>query len=419
MDKFKFDVVAQNLARTEGMVAQFVVDAHKPFSDSGYRPGDVLQYSITGLDQNDIEGGVLGASVVLGQDLRAVINVPLRIDGVQEGTETLFLTVFDDSFSVTNQMAINDGAWISPANRFDVVAKNLSVMEGMTATFLINAESPHHEVVYKPGDEMFYTVSGVAADDLVSGQLTGSVILNSQREALIDIAIRNDRISEENETLIVTVFGDGYSSSNQVQIVDADYVDAPPEGGVVMGTDALDVIYTEFTVNQIDVEFDGQEVTVSAQQAGGELVQYQLVGVERLRLEDAFLALDIDGIAGQAYRIYQAAFDRQPDADGLGYWIYQLDSNLSLSAVAASFVASEEFLTNYGPDVSDAEFVRLLYANVLDREPDLGGFTYWTESMQNDLTREQVLASFSESPENKGKVASQVEEGIFYSAFLG
>jgi hypothetical protein len=33
------------------------------------------------------------------------------------------------------------------------------------------------------------------------------------------------------------------------------------------------------------------------------------------------VALDVDGAAGQAYRLYQAAFDRAPDKNGLGYWI--------------------------------------------------------------------------------------------------
>ena len=33
------------------------------------------------------------------------------------------------------------------------------------------------------------------------------------------------------------------------------------------------------------------------------------------------LALDINGTAGQVYRLYQAAFDRKPDLVGLGYWI--------------------------------------------------------------------------------------------------
>jgi Ca2+-binding RTX toxin-like protein len=42
-----------------------------------------------------------------------------------------------------------------------------------------------------------------------------------------------------------------------------------------------------------------------------------LVNVERLQFTDKTVALDINGTAGQAYRIYQAAFNRTPDNGGL------------------------------------------------------------------------------------------------------
>ena len=47
---------------------------------------------------------------------------------------------------------------------------------------------------------------------------------------------------------------------------------------------------------------------------------------ERLTFSDANIALDIDGNAGQAHRIYKAAFDRAPDLGGLGFWINTLDN---------------------------------------------------------------------------------------------
>jgi Ca2+-binding RTX toxin-like protein len=48
----------------------------------------------------------------------------------------------------------------------------------------------------------------------------------------------------------------------------------------------------------------------------------QVTGVERLQFGDSVLAFDtVKGTPGQAYRLYQAAFDRTPDSAGLGYWI--------------------------------------------------------------------------------------------------
>jgi len=71
-------------------------------------------------------------------------------------------------------------------------------------------------------------------------------------------------------------------------------------------------------------------------------------GFERVNFSDGSLALDINGDAGQAYRLYQAALDRTPDAVGLGYWISALDGGTSLNTAAADFIASSEFQQLYG-----------------------------------------------------------------------
>lgn len=142
-----------------------------------------------------------------------------------------------------------------------------------------------------------------------------------------------------------------------------------------------------------------------------------LVNVERLDFTDANLALDIDGVAGQAYRIYKAAFDRAPDLTGLGYWISAMDNGAALTGVAGGFIASTEFQSRYGA-VSDTDFIRLLYENVLDRQPDAGGYAFWQDAMGRGLGREGVLVEFSESPENKSNVAGLIANGIEYTPFI-
>lgn len=144
-----------------------------------------------------------------------------------------------------------------------------------------------------------------------------------------------------------------------------------------------------------------------------------LVSVERIKFYDTTVAFDTDGVAGQAYRIYKAAFDRAPDLTGLGYWIKAMDAGASLDWVAAGFVGSSEFQTTYGNNISNTDFITLLYANVLDRTPDDSGFDYWLTRMSEGMTREQVLANFSESVENKANVAELIADGIQYTAFVG
>ena len=106
-----------------------------------------------------------------------------------------------------------------------------------------------------------------------------------------------------------------------------------------------------------------------------------LINIERLQFTDKTLAFDLDGNAGQAYRLYQAAFDRVPDQGGLGYWIDQMDSGTGLSQVATGFINSAEFKALYGNNPSNAEFVTLLYDNVLHRAPDAGGYDFWMNEL--------------------------------------
>ncbi len=139
-----------------------------------------------------------------------------------------------------------------------------------------------------------------------------------------------------------------------------------------------------------------------------------LSGVERLLFTQRGVALDIDGNGGQAYRLYRAAFDRAPDLEGVGFWMHQLDRGLSLQQVAAAFIGSAEFHGLYGNAPGDAQFVELLYRNVLHRQPDGGGQAFWMARLEEGVGRDRVLAAFSESAENVEAVQGLIGNGFDY-----
>ena len=143
---------------------------------------------------------------------------------------------------------------------------------------------------------------------------------------------------------------------------------------------------------------------------------FDLGGVSRINYQDISVALDTGKgeIAGQAYRLYKASFDRAPDQEGLGYWINAFDHGADLTGVASSFIASPEFAAMYGANSTDTNFVTLLYNHVLHRYPDPEGNAYWLNALQNGTSRGAVLASFSESPENIAQTAQLVANGIQY-----
>ena len=183
------------------------------------------------------------------------------------------------------------------------------------------------------------------------------------------------------------------------------------------GTGIDTVVYwgpkTEYTITQTNNQFsisDSKFATSSPD---------TLTNIERLKFSDTNLAIDINGNAGEAYRIYQAAFDRKPDASGLGYWIAQIDNGASLKSVAQGFINSAEFQKLYGSSPSNASFVDSLYHNVLHRAGEQGGVDFWNGVLNSGTRRADVLAGFSESAENKAGVIGSIQNGIQYTEWTG
>lgn len=106
-----------------------------------------------------------------------------------------------------------------------------------------------------------------------------------------------------------------------------------------------------------------------------------------------------DARTAKVFRLYQATLDRAPDLTGLHAWSGRLAAGeMSLTEVARGFVRSPEFTRTYGA-TSDAEFVTLLYRNVLGRDPDTAGLGSWVARLAGGSSRESVVVGFSESAE--------------------
>lgn len=103
--------------------------------------------------------------------------------------------------------------------------------------------------------------------------------------------------------------------------------------------------------------------------------------------------------ADDVFRLYQATLGRDPDQNGLINWSTRLADGMELTQVIGGFVKSAEFKATYGT-TTNAEFVTLLYNNVLGREPDTQGLTNWTTRLESgEMSREDVVRGFSQSGE--------------------
>ena len=141
-----------------------------------------------------------------------------------------------------------------------------------------------------------------------------------------------------------------------------------------------------------------------------------------LKFADTTVSLDIDGIPGQTYRLYQAAFNRKPDLPGLGAQINGMNNGLSLDQISQNFIDSAEFAQTYGA-LNNVDFVTLLYRNVLKRTPDAAGLAFHVGNLEGTnpggrvLTRSVVLFGFSESAENKALVLDAIKNGVEFVPF--
>jgi hypothetical protein len=123
-------------------------------------------------------------------------------------------------------------------------------------------------------------------------------------------------------------------------------------------------------------------------------------------------------------RLYFAFFKRSPDLSGANYWIAKRKNGANLNQIASTFAASSEFKTKYG-NLSNSAFVKQIFVNVFDRQPDPSGLAYWTKKLDDKTaSRGQVMVGFSESNEYKGsngqpgKSTGRVEASDIWMAIM-
>ena len=306
------------------------------------------------------------------------------------------------------------------ATALTVTADRASVDEAGTVVFRISAPS------LATGNTIQWSLSGVSSKDITGGQLTGSATLGQGKTAQVAITPLADGRYEGPETLVFsaegvqasTVINDTSMGSNLAQSITI----TSTSGGTFMLSQGPDMVTGGPGRDIVFVNDVSQNYSISTRYGktvlaeNSTLNQDTLSNVERIQFSDKTVALDIDAVPGQAYRIYKAIFDREPDLEGIGFWINRLEAGMDLIELSARFIDSPEFDDRYGANPSNADYLTKLYNNVLGRIPDINGYNWWLDQLNTnpEKTREKVLADFSESIENKDGVAELVATGIDY-----
>ena len=141
----------------------------------------------------------------------------------------------------------------------------------------------------------------------------------------------------------------------------------------------------------------------------------EITGISTIIFSDKTIntAIDIQGTFDQItgintndakiFRLYNAATKGLADPKGLKYWINKLNkSEMNTRSIAKELMMTNEFKEIYASDSSNEQYVDSLYQNILNRNTDTAGFTYWVGQLNRKVeTKEEVWLGFTESAENK------------------
>lgn len=113
-------------------------------------------------------------------------------------------------------------------------------------------------------------------------------------------------------------------------------------------------------------------------------------------LEDGPLVSE-SGVTGFVSRMYTVVLDRQAEKAGLDDWVNRLQTgSADGSAVAQGFITSEEFANR---NLSDSDYVDILYHTFFDRDADAEGRKTWMDKLEGGMSWEYVLQGFVNSQE--------------------
>jgi hypothetical protein len=298
---------------------------------------------------------------------------------------------------------------------YDIAA--LQYIWGVSPTF--NAHSSTY-VVDADHSYMLYDAGGVDAIDASKVKLDSVIDLRPGYQSHLgpktDLFAQPGQFTINFGTTMETIWS---GSGNDTLIGNEVNNYLMGEGGndTIDGGDGVDTAYYWDKYSAYKISQSGNMATVS----GGKYGEGKdtLTNIERLEFDDVSVALDVEGVAGQAYRLYQAAFNRKPDMEGLGFWLHSMDGGLNLDKAAGFFLQSPEFQRLYGSNLTNADLVTHLYQNVLHRAPETEGFQFWMKALDGGLAREVALRMFSESPENHAALVGVLQNGFEYLPFTG
>lgn len=278
---------------------------------------------------------------------------------------------------ITVQVRAAESLRVTPPTKTDYIFGDTVDTSGLTVTLMYTDGSSD---ILQEGE---YQVSGFSTDAV--GNRTASVSYGAL-SASFDYSV-----ADALESLSITappsktVYRKGESVSTSGMIVTAVY-----KSGVRKILDSSQYVVSGFNTDTAGtrnaaVSYGGKSTSFS----------YTVQIVDDAPAEQYPIG---DGsIKGFVTRLYERCLNRSGDQEGMAYWQSMLEHNHKTGAeVAYGFVFSQEMENK---NLSNEEFVELLYEVMMGRASDAVGKADWLYRMENGLGREGVFKGFADSAE--------------------
>lgn len=249
--------------------------------------------------------------------------------------------------------------------------------------------------------------------------------LSAKREA--QLAISTLQGTAADDVIVVAanatknIFVAGAGNDKIIASVSADILIGGAGADILDGGGGVDKAVFTGKLTDYKIERSTEQVAIIDSQSSRDGAD-ALKNIERLSFSDTSVALDTGATqtAGSVYMLYQATFNRTPDAGGIGYWIDKVDKGADITKdVATFFTQSQEFIAKYGANPTNASYVDNLYQNVLHRSGEAGGVAYWNQELDaGRVTKAFVLEQFATLSEGAQLVAPAIANGIVYQQWV-
>jgi serralysin len=254
------------------------------------------------------------------------------------------------------------------------------------------------------GEDWIYTLAnGVLEDSLNQIEQISNVDNDLYGDTILEGSTKTDSFHGG--------FGDDYLNGGD----DDDLLEGGDGDDHLVGGNGTDTALYAYHRNHTDIHDNGDGTyTVT-----DGVFEDTLSEVEQISFSDGSIsvgyAIEIRSHQEEIARFYNALFERNPDEGGLSYWVNNLadptigGGGSTIQDIAQAFTQSEEFQALYGSNVSNSNFVNLLYQNILHRNADQAGYEYWLNEINETNDRGSTIVGFSNSAEYVTETASAID----------